>query len=171
MTKAVRVPGEVDESQALTPEAMKAIVDRAYGDDFTVITLKAAADEFYFRYKAARILYACFCSAKDTWQLAETRVDGQAWVNPARRLYVIASVEKHTDGNFWLHLSMSHAKRIPNYQEMQLLKRLWAGREAKAVEVHPPEAEHVNICERARHLWVCLSAEPLPDFTRGNGSI
>ncbi len=120
--------------------------------------------------KNATTLDICYGKKQNGWKVTEVRADGVAWINPKRRLYVIASTHEY-GGNQWLHLSMSHQKRIPNYDEMKYLKRHWAGDQAKAIEVHAPDSEHVNICARARHLWVCLDGDPLPDFTLGVGSI
>jgi len=117
------------------------------------------------------ILLICFGTKPPGWRLVETRQDGRAWANTKKKLTVIASESTELDGKRWLHLSIGHPKRLPSYDEMKYLKRHWAGTEAKAIEVHAPESEHVNIHSFVRHLWVCLEGDPLPDFTRGNKSI
>ena len=117
------------------------------------------------------ILTHCWGPKPPGWKVHETRADGISWINGKRQLYVIASTMTYDDGREWLHLSVSHRKRLPSYDEMKYLKRHWAGVGTKAIEVHPPEEEHVNIHPRARHLWICLTEDPLPDFTMGTGSI
>jgi hypothetical protein len=104
------------------------------------------------------------------WFLSRNTDDGSSWDHRDGRR-VIASIAKELDGKRWLHLSMSRRGRLPNYEDMKYLKRHWAGDESKAIEVHAPAAEHVNINPNVRHLWVCLDGDPLPDFARGGKSI
>jgi len=123
------------------------------------------------RADSAKILTNCFGPKPPGWILHQQRLDGFSWVNPKRKLYVIASMLQTNDGGKWLHLSISHRKRIPTYDEMKYLKRHWAGPMEKAIEIHVADEEHYNYCERARHLWVSLDGDPLPDFTCGTGRI
>jgi hypothetical protein len=116
-------------------------------------------------------LVVCFGLKPPGWVVDDVRGDGARWVNVKRRLVVIASVAVELDGCRWLHLSISHAKRMARYEELCYLKRHWAGTAAKAVEVHASAEEHVNLNPRVRHLWVCLDGDPLPDFTHGGRSI
>ena len=104
------------------------------------------------------------------WYIEETTEDGSAWRHKDGRI-IIASTSRELDGRRWLHLSISRRGRLPDYDDMKYLKRHWAGDEAKAIEVHAPASEHVNIATNVRHLWVCLEGDPLPDFTRGGRSI
>ena len=78
---------------------------------------------------------------------------------------MIASIAKEADGRDWLHLSMSHRKRVPNYDELVYLKKHWAGENRKAIMVLPASEEHVNIHPNVLHLFVCISGDPLPDFS------
>lgn len=93
------------------------------------------------------------------------------WENNGKSLRVMASFARYSDGKFWLHLSMSHRRRMPTYDELTYLKRHWIGDDRKAVMVLPEKKEHVNIHPRCLHLFCCLDDDPLPDFTMGSGSI
>jgi len=113
------------------------------------------------------ILELCYGKKPPGWRVLDTKLDGARWINPKRRMIVIASTAIEQDGRSWLHLSISHEKRMARYEDLCYLKRHWAGIDSKAIEVYPPADEHVNINPRVRHLWVCLDADPLPDFTHG----
>lgn len=113
----------------------------------------------------------CFGKKPTGWIQKQVKGDGMSWINHKRKLYVIVSYALELDQQMWLHLSISHQNRIPTYEEMTYLKKHWAGDEAKAIEVHAPRMEHVNIQKHTRHLWECLTSDPLPDFTRGTKSI
>jgi hypothetical protein len=105
------------------------------------------------------------------WHLTEERLDGARWDNHKKRLIVIASIAKEQDGKTWMHLSMSHHRRVPTYDELVYLKRHWAGEDRKCIMVLPKKEEHVNINPRVLHLFCCLDGDPLPDFTHGKGTI
>ncbi len=105
------------------------------------------------------------------WALVEGRCDGGAWVNSKRGLIVIASIAKEQDGKYWMHLSMSHKRRVPTYEELVYLKRHWAGDERKCIMVLPEKSKHINIHPNCLHLFCCLDGDPLPDFTQGHASI
>ena len=105
------------------------------------------------------------------WVLDEQREDGARWINRKRQMIVIGSIAEEQDGKRWLHLSMSHRNRVPTYDELVYLKRHWAGDDRKAIMVLPARSEHVNIHPYVLHLFVCLDADPLPDFTHGLGTI
>ena len=101
------------------------------------------------------------------WELVTWGEDGGLWMSRKRGLTVCASISKELDGNHWLHLSISHQKRIPTYDELTYLKRHWAGPDKKCIMVLPPSDEHVNIHKFCLQLFCCLDADPLPDFTWG----
>ena len=109
------------------------------------------------------------------WKLASRTLDGGAWTRwlpqQGELLSVIASMAVEADGQPWLHLSVAGRRELPDYYRLCEIKDEWAGPAAKAIEVHAPAAEHVNIHPLCRHLWVCLGADPLPDFTRGGRTI
>ena len=63
-------------------------------------------------------------------------------------LQVIAS-----DGLGWDHVSVSHAKRCPTWEEMCWIKDLFFEPEETAVQFHPPESVYVNNHPFCLHLW------------------
>lgn len=67
-------------------------------------------------------------------------IDGQ-------QLRIIAS-----SGAGWDHVSVSRAKRCPNWPEMEHVKRLFFGDEV-VMQLHVPSADHVNLHEFCLHLW------------------
>jgi hypothetical protein len=105
------------------------------------------------------------------WAKISSRNYHGVWRNNKKNLAVIASFAQYGDGKFWLHLSISHRRRMPTYDELTYLKRHWIGDDRKAIMVLPEAKEHVNIHPRCLHLFCCLDGDPLPDFTMGSGSI
>jgi hypothetical protein len=83
---------------------------------------------------------------------------------------VIVSCADH-DGVDWIHASIAHPDRLPDYDELVLVHRAVFGA-GYAYQVFAPPADHVNLHAYALHLfgrWDGLAA--LPNFTRGTGSI
>lgn len=105
------------------------------------------------------------------WQLAETRLDGFMYVNRKRRLSVIISGSREEDGKKWIHLSIAHPERLPKWQELIELRDSFLGNKTLCLQVLPPKSRHVNIHKFCLHLWHCVDGDPIPDFTRGHGSI
>lgn len=79
-------------------------------------------------------------------------------------LRVLCAARVEADGKRWMHVSCSRPNRLPSWEELKLVKDTFIGRERKAIQVLPPEAEHVNIHPYALHLFSCLDDDPLPDF-------
>lgn len=63
-------------------------------------------------------------------------------------LLVIASSDEG-----WDHVSVSHQRRIPNWIEMEHIKRLFFKDEETAMQLHVPPSDHINCCERCLHIW------------------
>lgn len=61
----------------------------------------------------------------------------------------------------WDHVSISHPKRIPNYIEMDAMKRLFFRDDECAMQLHVPASDHVNNHSRCLHLWR-PHVEPIP---------
>lgn len=105
------------------------------------------------------------------WRALDRRSDGVAYRHAIRRLLVILSAEEHDDRR-WLHLSCSHAERLPKWSELVDVKELFLGVERYAYQVVPPRSRYVNIHPNVLHLFAPLDdPPPLPDFTRGSGSL
>jgi len=105
------------------------------------------------------------------FRLTRKLEDGCSYYSDSRGIVVIQSASKELDGKLWLHTSYSRKNRIPTYQDTQFIKKHFIGDDKKAISVYPKKSEHVNIMPYCLHLWTCLDADPLPDFTQGSGSI
>jgi hypothetical protein len=68
------------------------------------------------------------------------------------------------DEKRWLHVSMSRRDRMPSYDEMCEVKRLFIGEDTQAIQLFPRKSEHVNLHPNCLHLWACLDGDGLPDF-------
>lgn len=76
---------------------------------------------------------------------------------------VIVTQADHDDAE-WLHASIAR-KHIPDYADLAGLKEATWGPNGYAYQVFPSKAEHVNIHERALHLWGRADGERvLPAF-------
>lgn len=76
---------------------------------------------------------------------------------------VIVSVGIYS-GREWLHVSFSRKSRLPDYKDLQLVKRDFIGKDKKAVMVFPEEENYVSIAENCLHLWYS-EENPLPEFS------
>jgi hypothetical protein len=110
-------------------------------------------------------------SIPDGWECIDERGDGAAYRSPDGKLFVIVSIGKEMDNKLWFHLSVSHKKRIPNYDELCFVKEKFLGPDVYAIMVWPPKKNHVNLHPYCLHLWSCLEGHPLPEFSRGLGTI
>lgn len=88
------------------------------------------------------------------------------------RLRILTEPEVH-DGLTWWHISVSARERfygkpplerLPSYDELCAVKRVFVGEDAMAIQVFPKASEHVNIHPHCLHLWSPLGHSPLPDF-------
>lgn len=104
------------------------------------------------------------------WHVIHRREDGAAYGRPDG-LRVIASLAKELDGKTWLHVSCSRKARLPSYQDMCEVKRIFIGEEREAYQVFAPKSKHVNIMPFCLHLWCRLDGPALPDFTQGGDTI
>ena len=105
------------------------------------------------------------------WQIDQELLDGRRYINDLLSLMVILSGAVEQDGHRWMHLSVSHARRLPRWRELVEVKELFLGTTSAAYQVIPPREKYININPRVLHLWCCCDATPLPDFTRGGQSI
>lgn len=66
-------------------------------------------------------------------------------------------------GGDWDHVSVSHRRRCPTWDEMCAIKDIfWHGEEC-VVQYHPPESEYVNNCATCLHMWKPqLQSVPVP---------
>lgn len=73
-----------------------------------------------------------------------------------KALKVIAGLQISADRSLWYHVSMSRTDRIPSYADMFEVKKLMFRASSTAIQVFPPESEHVNHHATCLHLWECL---------------
>jgi hypothetical protein len=103
--------------------------------------------------------------ARDTthYQLRTSSADGNNGLfriespNPGWRLVLIVSDGGITPDDRWEHVSV-HARdgkrqRIPTWTEMCYVKRLCWDQEDCVMQLHPREAEYVNVHPCVLHLW------------------
>jgi hypothetical protein len=82
-------------------------------------------------------------------------------------LAVIVTDEIH-DGLLWRHASCSHPDHLPSWEDLREVKDLFVGRNMKAIQVFPRQAEYVNIHPFVLHLWGLPEfGFSLPDFRIG----
>ena len=105
------------------------------------------------------------------WKEIERRQDGSMWFNKTLGLAVIRSENVEKDGKNWIHVSVSRRSKVPSYDDLKLVKKLFIGDDLEAYQVFPKKSNHVNIHEYCLHLWATDSGPVLPDFTHGTGSI
>lgn len=98
-------------------------------------------------------------------------MDTSALVLEKKDLRVIISQSVELDGKRWMHVSVSHRHRLPQWKELLAIKNEFLGEEVEAYQVLPKKSLHVNHSTIAMHLWACLDGPVLPDFTRGRGMI
>lgn len=99
------------------------------------------------------------------WRISMQNEEGFACIH-VTGLAIISSVHVEKDGEVWQHVSMSYKNRLPEYHEMCMIKDAFIGKDKLAIQVFPPEKEHVNVMKYCLHLWCCLSKRPLPDFRK-----
>lgn len=58
-----------------------------------------------------------------------------------------------SDGGGWEHVSVSTRRRIPTWDEMQFVKRLFWDDEETVIQYHPAQSRYVNTCGFCLHLW------------------
>jgi hypothetical protein len=81
-------------------------------------------------------------------------------------LTVVVSGSTEKDGRRWLHVSASRPSKLPNWEDMREVKNTFIGRDRKAIQVLPPQAEYVNDHPYVLHLWACVDDDGLPDFRK-----
>lgn len=105
------------------------------------------------------------------WRVVTEGEDGFAAQNPARDLRVIVSDSREKDGLRWRHVSVSLPKRVPNYAELCLVKRIFIGDERECYSVFARKSRHINLHPNCLHIWCPLDGPVLPDFSQGGLSI
>jgi len=76
--------------------------------------------------------------------------------NTGQRLGVMIS--SGSEEICWEHVSVSHQKRCPTWEEMCWVKDLFFDEEEVVVQYHPRKSEYVNYHPFCLHLWKPLQA-------------
>jgi len=82
-------------------------------------------------------------------------------------LRVLMTCKRERDEKLWLHVSVCHQRRLPDWEDLREVKDVFVGRDRLAVQVLPRAADYVNIHSNVLHLWSCLDGDPVPDFRVG----
>lgn len=70
-----------------------------------------------------------------------------------RELQIIASDGSDPEGQGWEHVSVSLAKRPPNWEEMCFVKNLFWTPDECVVQYHPAQDDYINCHPNCLHLW------------------
>lgn len=95
----------------------------------------------------------------------------RAFMSSSRKLGVIVSGQTEQDDKRWIHVSVSHRDRLPNWEELVLVRDQFLGKEARCLHLVSKASQHVNIHPYCMHIWHCVDGDGLPDFTWGSGMI
>lgn len=66
----------------------------------------------------------------------------------------------------WDHVSVSHAKRCPTWDEMCWVKNIFFKPDEWVMQLHPPPSKNINIHNYCLHLWRphdCAIPTPPPE--------
>ena len=100
------------------------------------------------------------------WSETQTfTLGGRGFISNSR-LCVVASVDHAQDGSLWYHVSFSRQGRLPSYQDMVRVKSLFIGDEREAIQVFPPDSQHVNDHPTCLHLWHRIAGPVMPDMRK-----
>lgn len=111
------------------------------------------------------------------WKITDYAPDGYTAMNYTLGLAVILTLAIERDGKPWKHISVSRRDcRIPDYLDMQEVRRQFVKADEHAYMVFPCRDEYVNISAKTGvevlHLFIPIGHRPLPDFRvdrEGNG--
>lgn len=179
-TDALRERDEARSANAITPEMVKryherlavAAARRGKMVDVSGIDSAAMAREISNGW-ARRVSGWEAPPPPKQWRELERDPTGAKYREPNRRLVVIVSCSIEDDGRAWIHLSCSHAERIPSWGELGIVKEAFLG-DREAYQVMPPRKRYINIDPHVLNVFALFdaAADPvLPDFTRGTGGI
>lgn len=71
-----------------------------------------------------------------------------------------------SDGGGWDHVSVSHKKRCPTWDEMCRVKDIFFDPDECVMQLHPPISEYVNNHPTCLHMWAPQHTDiPMPPST------
>lgn len=111
---------------------------------------------------------------KELWKVP-TRFGPNGWIinrkDDSSRVIVSCSDIHDISATEWIHASISHKDRIPDYEDLKLLHKA-VFEDKWAYQLFAPPSSHINIHERVLHLWGRADGKPcMPDFGSLLGSI
>jgi len=79
-----------------------------------------------------------------------------SWVKNSLKV-LFSPIESHTEtdlgGGYWKHLSISHPKRYPFWDEILDARYTFFSDEETVIQIMPPKREYVNLHKFCFHLW------------------
>lgn len=104
---------------------------------------------------------------RDRWE--HPRPFGPAgWSMQSRPLgssVIVSLSDVDENGVEWVHASIAHADRMPDYGDLTTLYAAVCRGQGWAYQVFAPSEHHINIHAHALHLWGRSDGEPcLPNF-------
>jgi hypothetical protein len=100
------------------------------------------------------------------WVITSIRNNSASYRHLISFLTVTESIHTH-NGERWLHVSLSHAARVPTWGELQTVKSIWIG-DKVAYHVLPHAVKPLSDDEYTIHIWCPLDNDPFPfEMQRG----
>ena len=82
--------------------------------------------------------------------------DTTSWAKGSLKV-LFSPKEKHTEqdlgGGYWKHLSISHPRRYPFWQEILDARYTFFSENETVIQIMPPTQEYVNLHPNCFHLW------------------
>lgn len=69
------------------------------------------------------------------------------------RLHIVSSIGTDPASEGWEHVSVSTERRLPNWNEMCLVKDLFWDEEEVVFQLHPAKSQYVNNHPTCLHMW------------------
>lgn len=104
------------------------------------------------------------------WREVRSPIVGRAFLSMDGGLTVIVSEDTEESKRRWLHVSMSRRGRMPTYDDLATVKRVFIGDRLPAYQIFPVRKEHVNLHEFCLHLWAPLDDDPLAELSLKTGA-
>lgn len=93
------------------------------------------------------------------WIITSIRDNSASYRHLLSMLIVSESVHE-SDGQRWLHITVSHPACIPTWQEIKRVKSIWIGDDRVAYHVLPSASTYDD---GSFHLWTPLDDDPFPE--------
>jgi hypothetical protein len=101
---------------------------------------------------------------RNIYRLKKESADGYMFIS-INGLSIIITYEIHQEKR-WIHVSFARKSRMPDYNDIKIIKRDFIGDNKKAIMIFPDEEHYVNLHPYCLHLFCCLDGDGLPEFSR-----